>query len=380
MGLLTGLIVASVIGGVLTLTPPVVRKARQPVLTVVEPVSRARVHLVGVSHGSRASAALVSDTMRLLKPSAVILELCEERFLSVSMEAQLRPRGNATLTGMYDEKMGQARVAAIKANSSEPFIVLSPVEQVIGALRFASGQGLVGGAFAILGLLVGSFQRLTRASSGDEFVTAIREAQTSDIPVLLADAAQNDTLQSVRRVVSVEAINPVEVIAGVQSLCFSALGVGALSSNSRAARGIPPQLARASDWVNIPRVFWEGDGLSASLIPLIVVALFPYLLELGSYLGGDAAVETTRQGGLWEAVSESQMAVSLEDLRERALGLTEALIDAASILFLVRMSRIIGAERDDFMAHNIQRMCRRFPDKDIVVVIGRHVFVIAGNP
>lgn len=294
-----------------------------------------RVHLIGVSHGSKASAKLVRETIQRLKPSAVVLELCEERFMTVSLEAQMRPRNNATLMDMYDSKSETARAKKM------PMLRLTPAEQIFGALRFASSQGMVGGAFVIMGLTIGYFQKIARASSGDEFLTAMAEAEALRVPVLLADAAQNDTLRSLGRVLSLDTLRPDKVLDGVQSLAFSALGVGA------------PQ--GGCEWVNIPRVYSESDGLFFSLLPILLVAFAPSLLAL------DALPPPTHDASLFAQLGE---------LKAQVLDAVETLVNAASFLFIVRLAKIIGAERDELMARNIQAACRDHAGRDLVVVIG----------
>lgn len=49
---------------------------------------------------------------------------------------------------------------------------------------------------------------------GDEFVTAMLEAEKLDIPVRLGDAPQNDTLNSIKGIISVDVFNPSQVVEG----------------------------------------------------------------------------------------------------------------------------------------------------------------------
>lgn len=85
---------------------PIVKKDGKPVLIVEDAASGSRVHLVGVSHGSPASAALVETVMDETKPACVVLELCEDRFISISLDAKIRPgEYNSTWTKSYDEKV-----------------------------------------------------------------------------------------------------------------------------------------------------------------------------------------------------------------------------------------------------------------------------------
>ena len=65
----------------------------------------------------------------------------------------------------------------------------------------------------------------------DEFVTAMRIAQTFEYPVRMSDAPQAETLKNIKRVASLEIINPQSVAEGAQSLAFSALGVDFVGNN-----------------------------------------------------------------------------------------------------------------------------------------------------
>jgi cysteine synthase len=62
-----------------TLAIPVRKVPKQPVLEVVDKASRSKVHLIGVSHGAPASAALVKETIARVKPNVIVLELCDGR-------------------------------------------------------------------------------------------------------------------------------------------------------------------------------------------------------------------------------------------------------------------------------------------------------------
>ena len=358
---LLALILAALLSAAMALAwTPATKVGRRPVLTVVEPNSGSRVHIVGVSHGSSASAGLVRESIRSVRPAAVVLELCDERFLSVSLEAQLRPRFNATLAAMFDAKMSSLREGSDARDGDSVLRSSSPIGQMVSAVRFASGQGLVGGAFVMLGLCIGGFQRATRASSGDEFVTAMREAEELGVPVLLADAPQAETVSSIRRVFAPETVDPVRVVEGCRSLAFSALGLGSLWN---LPSSLPPQVARDSQWVSIPRVFLDDGRLRESLTPLLLLLLAPSLFELVSG-------ETAHDSSVAALTPSSPLRLGIEMLFEQLLSLAETFLNAGSFLLLVRLSQVIGRERDEYMARQILKQCRDFPHQDIVVVVG----------
>jgi hypothetical protein len=159
-----------------------------------------------------------------VKPDAVVVELCDDRFLSISLDAKIRPRGNTTYEKWYDEKIEiisrrekQSQEAAASASYAN-FGLFAVFSQLTSAFRFAKSQGLFGGLFVLLGLFVSSMQRLSRSSMGDEFVTAMREAEKINIPVRLGDAPQNDTLNSIKNVISPDVFKLNNIVSGAKLL------------------------------------------------------------------------------------------------------------------------------------------------------------------
>ena len=194
---------------------PVQKVPKEPVLIVNDRLSGSRITLVGVSHGSPSSAKLVLDTIKNSEPSAVVLELCDDRFLSLSLEAQLRPTENSTLINRYDELY--SKIQERKAESSVP-TALGPVAKLYGLFQFARGQGIVGGLFVAMGFLVNNLQKLAASSSEDEFTTAMREAYKLSIPIRMGDADQNATLNSLKGLLSQATFNPSKVSQGARLL------------------------------------------------------------------------------------------------------------------------------------------------------------------
>jgi len=75
----------------------VVKATGKPVLRVIDPNSNSVVHLVGVSHGSPTSADLVQSTISAVKPDVIVLELCEDRYISMSLDNKIVPTGLVSL-------------------------------------------------------------------------------------------------------------------------------------------------------------------------------------------------------------------------------------------------------------------------------------------
>ena len=147
---------------------PVTKSFKRPLLVVVDPLTKSRIHLVGVSHGSASSANLVQEVMtEIPNPAAVVLELCLDRFFSISLDSKIRPRDNENLAMLFDVKLGEiADAEARKKASFKGLGIVSALSQLKNTLRFVSGQGLIGGTFVLLGLFVSDLQRMTRSNTG----------------------------------------------------------------------------------------------------------------------------------------------------------------------------------------------------------------------
>jgi hypothetical protein len=206
---------------------PVIKSYKRPVLSIEDPRTQSKIHLVGVSHGSPSSADLVREVFGEVNPKAVVVELCDDRFLSISIDSKIRPRFNPTFTRIYDEKVAilekRAEKQKAEATSYANYGLFAVFSQLSSAFKFAKSQGVFGGVFVLLGLLVSSLQRASRgpSTSGDEFVTAMIEAEKINIPVLLGDAPQNDTLNSIKGVISKDIFVPNKIIQGAKLLVSS---------------------------------------------------------------------------------------------------------------------------------------------------------------
>ena len=196
---------------------PVEKVLREPVLKLRHAKSGSEITLVGVSHGTAASARLVNETMTKEKPDAVIVELCEDRILSICLESKVAPIYNRTLNNLYIEKSKQLEEKLRK--QEEVGIKRGLLQRTMSTFKFAQSQGLFGGIFVIMGLIISAIQKATRdANSSDEFVTSMLLANEQRIPVVLGDAPQNDTLKSIQEIFTIDTLNPRNVVEGTLSL------------------------------------------------------------------------------------------------------------------------------------------------------------------
>lgn len=332
---------------------PVRKVPLNPVLEVKDTASQSNVVLVGVSHGAPASASLVRDTIARVKPDVIVLELCNDRYLSISLDAKLRPDStegyNSTVLELFDKKM--PLIEEYEKSRSAPSYLMANI-------NFMRSQGLLVGTFIGMGLLVTGLQKLFRRSNNysgstdysigstagstsksstlsdlsdskeeneDEFVTAMRIAAAESIPLRMGDAYQEETLKSVTQVLSSETFTPDSVIQGAKSLAFSSFGwtqgeylLSDLQQLPPAVRKVPSSpgmfsffggrstdvfeidtvdtistedALKNSQWINIPRTYLDNKKMLLSLVPLLAIALIvPILTDLVPAIdGSDAA-------------------------------------------------------------------------------------------
>ena len=378
----------------------------EPVLTLTEPKTQSRVHLVGVAHGSSSSAALVDNVISTLRPDNVVVELCPERFLSISLEARLRPRFNESMTALYDAKILQldAQEALLKTQGT----VAAAITRFRPIARYVANQGVVAGLFIILGLSVSVLQKLARGgdtvagvkynsggkggavgsasarrmAKADEFVTAMLAAEQQDIEVSLGDAPQSDTLNSVKKVFTPDLYSPRQVSEGALLLGFSVLGAGPYDSNKRLGERIPRDLLDRCEWLNIPGTYVSNRKMLQGLAPLMLVSLSALVtLALPLIPGASASPEDALAAASVTASAASSgvptmgMATSIMSLLTTELPAPvsqaiDSVVDVFSLLLLIRLTKLIGTDRDAIIASKVQDACRRYPGKDIVVVIG----------
>ena len=233
----------------------------------------------GVSHGSAASAKLVSEQIKSIKPDAVIVELCEDRILSISLESKIEPIYNRTLNNLYKMKRKQLEEKRLREEAEGQR--KGVIQRAISTFKFAQTQGVFGGVFVLLGLMISALQKATRgANLNDEFVTSMELANELKIPVILADAPQNDTLRSIQQLFTVDTLNPRNVMEGAASLSFSAFGAlpGLSVTDPAAIKRIDKKVLDSCRWINIPATYLESTQMFTSIFPILLVSTIPTLV------------------------------------------------------------------------------------------------------
>eukprot|EP01039_Chlorochromonas_danica_P004339 gene4340-4760_t len=340
--------------------PPLISR-KDPVLTVTDPHTKSKVHLVGVSHGSPISAQLVTDMIQSVNPEVIVLELCEERYLALSLESGIAPKGNDTLESLYVTKK-QAL-----AERLERAVPVSKTRALLSSTsahwHFLKKQGPLVGSFVGVGLLFSNFQRMFK-DLPDEFTTAMLKAEEMDIPIRLGDASQSQTLNNIKKLISVETFNPILVWKGAKSFLFSAIG---LFSKYQEPYSHDSSVEQEANWVNIPAVYFGRKDMIGTLWPLYVAILGTMILSFLSSLGSMPNVDNIDADVLASPSVEQFFQWITQPNVESSINLIG---DIFATLLVIRLGRLIGTDRDRILASNIQKVCAEFPGKEVVAVVG----------
>lgn len=160
------------------------------------------------------------------------------------------------------------------------------------------------------------------------------------------------------------------------------------------------EVVKQSEWINIPKIYFENVNMQISLLPLIVVGLIVPTLSgsfdsavedssLSSTLDISSAMSTITQW-LQQSPKFSSMGDLMSQIGASSVGKTfntlmnlittelppqlqfsiDTVVDFVSILLLIRLAKIIGSDRDRVIASKLQTFCEEFPNSEIVAVVG----------
>ena len=245
-------------------------------------------------------------------------------------------------------------------------------------------------------------------------ILTAKSTLTQLVQVLLGDAPQNDTLASIRKVISLDLFDPKQASQGALFLGFSAFGscvresnrllgdyIDSLSNDS--GDGIEKKRKRkldASSWVSIPKVYVKSAAMLQSLAPVFAFVLFttalsniPFFLEIMGPVGSldwwygitpslpesvstvSSSVVGVSVAGIEPSISASESAsIALQSLGSlgsldldsiyQSLFINElpwpvqvgidTSVDFFSVLLLIRMAKLIGTDRDSIIASKVQ--------------------------
>lgn len=338
---------------------PITKIYREPVLCVQDQSSGCNIQLVGVSHGAESSAQLVRRVINEVKPGVVVLELCDDRFISISLDAELVPR-ELKWEKRYNDNMARLKMQKVSQKGSRKLI--EPLSNLFGAFQFVRGQGFVGGIFVTMGLLVSGMQRVGASPVKDEFTTATIEAYKYDIPVRMGDADQNATLKSLRQIVSPQTFDPKEVINGAKALAFSAFGLLPYISNHTLGEKCTKELLQQSQWISIPQAYIDNAMLIKGLAPIFGFSAM--LALLGLFVDGTSESSPFIQEGIPSPSFE--LWTSLVQSQEDVAHVVDFCLDSFAFLTLIRLTKIIGTDRDAIIAHKVKQVAEEFK-------VGQHI-------
>ena len=123
-----------------------------------------------------------------------------------------------------------------------------------------------------------------------------------------------------------------------------------------------------SSWISIPGTYAENSDMWMSVLPLLIISLVPtFVANLAYAVGADTGTVDLVSLATSDSHSQSSISIFYEMLFEPF----ENALDIASAFILVRMAKLIGADRDIIIADKIDEACRLYPtESEFVVVIG----------
>ena len=129
---------------------------------------------------------------------------------------------------------------------------------------------------------------------------------------------------------------------------------------------INPDILASSSWISIPAIYLQSRQLLVSIFPILLLSTVPSVL---------AAIAVGDDGVMSNSLSAATTAISspnhdLESLFS-CFDTFENFADVVSLFVLVRMAKLIGADRDLIIAEKIDETCKKYPQNSkFVVVIG----------
>jgi hypothetical protein len=337
------------------------KEMKKPILKVIDNKTQAKITLIGVSHGSKGSASLVKDVINDIEPACIVLELCEDRYLSISISSSIEvPKENITIYNKYNEYMEKMKLSDINKNNNA---IQRLISDLIKIGIYVKSQGVIGGFFLIIGLFFSSFQRINQTA--DEFATAMIEAGNRQIPIRLGDASQNDTMNSMKKILDVDTFNPKRIYNDSIMFLFSFFGWFPLFSN----QNIPKEILKKCEWLVIPEAYIDDLSMIKSLWPLLLLNLLSFGLDYYPSLTEDSSQVISTSINTDNIFDTITSILQMEIPPFIAEPLSYA-INLLGVLIVIRIAKLIGADRDIIIASKIQEIAKEFPNKEVVVVIG----------
>ncbi|KAJ1459477.1 hypothetical protein M885DRAFT_613633 [Pelagophyceae sp. CCMP2097] len=289
--------------------------------------------ICGVLHGAPSSIADVDRALFELAPRAVVVELCDARWKSLTENAQ---RADATTTDEGED-----------ASAAGPPRRLNPLARVAKGSLSAFRQGGPGAGVGalVLGTLYAVVQ-LVGFAPGEEFLRPLKYADLNEIDVVLGDRPVVDTLAQVS---DLSGVTLETTLSGCSALAFAALGggegsisiFGAVLGDAR----LRSDMARLTTAVAaLATVFVVGVEVSLpALLPALPTAAGDGQVALGFdvldvFLGLGGLVLFGRIGAVVIDARDEVLAASI--LSARTLAAQDA--DGASVVAIVGALHVNG--------------------------------------
>jgi hypothetical protein len=157
-----------------------------------------------------------------------------------------------------------------------------------------------------------------------------------------------------------------------QPQTFSAFGFPARESFPQLTRKIPEQVLDESQWVSIPGAYVENTEMLKSLAPILTVLLLSSAIGFLPFDDSasvsaatfDETVNAALSGGpqSWLSAFMSLFTTQLPPWLE---GSISSVIDVVALLVLIRMTKVIGTDRDCIIAKKVQEVAEQYPVSEI---------------
>jgi len=309
-----------------------------PVIRFTVQKYNTRVHIVGCIHGSPTSSSYVEKVMNEVNPNAVIVELCEKRYKSLKEDKEIIDNNQI-----------------IETNPEKEILSINNVGFLVYCLSILTYS-----------------QRTLKIIPGGEFITAMREAEKRNIPILMGDEEVEKIISSLKNVGNIKSFisNPFSIIETIKSMTFSITGNHQFVEFGK-------NDIKNSQWLNILPAFLREKNLvrdtfllmSPSIIPVLIVStIATYLIEnyesfpFSNYFMNSVDNDTT------------DYLYQLGDILANIFTFYWALV-------VVNIFRYVIVERDRIIAARIKNACEQISKeknndqdqdqtKDIVCVLG----------
>jgi len=193
-----------------------------------------------------------------------------------------------------------------------------------------------------------------------------------NIPLRLGDAPQNDTMNSMKKILDIDTFNPERIYKDSLMFLFSMLGIfPKISCDPSINSKIPDATLKSSEWLNIPQAYGDDISMIKSLWPLIFLNLLSAGLDYYNTIENTSKVlpPTTfpsADNNIFDTIS-TLLQMEVPPYIAEPLSY---MVNLLGVLIVIRIAKLIGSDRDVIIASKIQEVAKEFPNKEIVCVIG----------